>query len=418
MRYVQHLKAMCGIVVLLCGFTGAHVHAQEWIVKRLVNDPTVTIGTPSVMANSQGGFMLAYPQGSPGSAAMDYKIYAVHSEDGISWSEPYIIRDVPGENKYCHLAFLSSDLSVIAWHRKRPVGEAFDIWLAREVEGGSYWETEQVTDDPNDDKRVRVGVLSDDSVVLVFPRHMPAGQQGNKDIALARFDGSDWQIEMLSDNDKGDHRPVLAIDGQDNLHTAYAGYVGEGKGDPVLSDWHLFYTTNLSGEWIERIDLTEVCNLPNKADSSDIAIDLSGNVHIVTAAGDSANGGDREVYHITNESGIWTSEKISNHTEPCESIEIAIGADGSIHAVYQVGRIFSQTGNVPTRIWYAKRPAKGAWNSPIMIDDPWNDSATPDIAINASGNVVVAYKTKIGGAYQLVTATLETTSVSEWGLYE
>ncbi|MGC9329046.1 MAG: hypothetical protein ACP5I1_15530, partial [Candidatus Hinthialibacter sp.] len=69
-------------------------------------------------------------------------------------------------------------------------------------------------------------------------------------------------------------------------------------------------------------------------------------------------------------------------------------------------------------IWYVKRSANGVWNSPIMIDDPWDDSEIPDIAVNSFGKVIVAFKTKISGAFQLVTASPEMTAVSDWILYE
>lgn len=421
-----NMKKACRSLILLVFTTSllclnvVNSHAQTWTVIRIINDTGVNTAQAGVKSDSTGRFMIAYPQGSPGSSASDFRIYAVTSTDSASWSSPLTVRDVPGDNKFCHIALLSNDLSVVAWHRKRPVGSAYDIWLAREQTGGGSWVTEQITDDNNDDKRVRVGVLSNDDVVLTFPRHIPAGSAGDKDIAVATFNGSSWVIDEVTSNTKGDHRPVIAIDSNDRIHLAYAGYVGSGKGSPTQADWHLFYTNNISGDWSTRLDLTNLLSLPNKTDWPGIAIDSNDNVHIIVAAGDSTGGEDREVYHVTNETGFWASQLLSDHVDPCEWACIAIGKDDTIHAAYQVGRIFKQTGTVPTSLWYAKRPAGGSWQSPSEITDHWSDSEQPDIAVNDDGRVVVVYNAKICGTNQLIAATyLEQTSVSlPWWVYE
>ncbi len=380
-----------------------NAHAQTWTVTRPLDDTSQSIGHPDVMA-FKDQFLLAYPCGSAGSSIVDYRIYAVRSADGIEWGIPQLVRDVPGNTPFCDVAIASDNRSFVSWHRMRPDGSAFDIWLAREM-STDYWETEQVTDDKNDDKRSQIALFSDDSVAIVFPRHMPAGKQGDKDIAVASFNGSSWDIEMLTENGKGDHRPVVAVDSSDAMHILYAGYVGEGKGEPTMADWNLFYTNNVNGSWSPRLNLTHELGLPAKSDWPAVVIDSEDVLHCLCAAGASEIGEDREMYYLSSANGVWSKQKISDHNRPCEWCSLTIDSEGVLYGVYQAGRVFKQTGKIPTDIYYVERGTDGDWSAPLQIDDSWTDSERPSIAVNDNKIVTIAYWAKIQGANQLVVAS-------------
>jgi len=405
--------------LVICMFLVAisqNVYAQTWTVTRLLHDTSQSIGHPDVEA-FHDQFLLAYPCGSAGSSVVDYRIYALRSADGIDWRIPQFVRDVPGNNPFCDVAIASDGHSFVSWHRMRPDGSAFDIWLAREL-SEDYWETEQVTDDSNDDKRSQIAVFSDDSIAIVFPRHMPAGEQGDKDIAVASFNGSSWDIEMLTENGKGDHRPVVTVDSSDTMHILYAGYVGEGKGNPTMADWNLFYTNNANGSWSPRLNLTDELDLPTKSDWPSIVIDSNDVLHCLCAAGASEVGEDREMYYLSNANGVWSKQKLGDHDRPCEWCSLTIDSEGALYGAYQAGRVFNQSGKVPTDIYYIERQVGGHWSPPVRIDNPWDDSERPSIAVNENKVVTIAYWAKIQGANQLVVASSDrgdaASSIDHW----
>lgn len=417
MKFTTLIKGIS--TVALASMIPTITWAETWTVNRVVNDTSVSVGQGQLAVNPSGGFLLAYPQGSPGSSAGDQRIYAITSTDGYSWSSPATVRDVPGTNTYCSAAYLPDGRSVVAWHRKRASESAYDVWAALEDSAGAgTWTTEQITDDSNDDKRVRVATYSDNTYAVVFPRQMPAGSSGDKDIAFASKSESVWGIEMLTDNTLGDHRPVMTVDYTGVTHVVYPGYRGTEAGAPTDTDWELFYTNNSGGTWSAAINLSTELTLPSKADWPAMCIDTSGNIHIAVAAGDSANAQDREVYYITNSSGSWQSEMISTgHTEPCEWVVMDMTADGSVHVAYQVGRIFKQSGSIPTSVWYIKSDTSGNFGTPEEIEDSWSDSEKPTIAVD-SGQVIVGYNAKISGSDQLIIASYNTSSsLTDWNLY-
>lgn len=397
--------------------------AQDWMVSPLIQDSARSTVFVDIKSDNNGRFVLSYPAGSPGSGSFDFRVYAQETLDGIDWAEPEFIRDVPGNNQFADLAFDDDNLGAFTWRRQRPDGNLFDIWFAREIEPG-FWEAEQVTDDRNDDARPQLALLPDGRAVIIYPRSKLDGPTNNMDIAISIETTGGWNSFNLMDDDVDDHRPAIFADNQGIVHLFYPTHVGDGPSMRTGGDWDLIYRT-LDGDTLsEPLNLTQALNLPDKTDWLTVVQTPNGVIHAFSPGGDSAGGEERRVVHLSLTAGVWQADILQNEEAtdphlPAEWLDAVVGADGSIHVVYQAGKVFRQPGVIPTVIMYHRMRPDGVWDVATEIEDEWDESENPSVAISPAGRVIVVYNTKQGGINQLVSATYAydaETAVRDWML--
>jgi len=115
-----------------------------------------------------------------------------------------------------------------------------------------------------------------------------------------------------------------------------------------------------------------------------LTVDDFGNVHLVWA--DSTPGNYEILYSTKSSSGDWSEPvNISNTPTESKSPKIAIEPSGDLHVVWQEWKY--EDGWIA--IFYSMKPQGGNWTVPMKIST--NGGQIPDLGIDASGNVHVTW---------------------------
>ncbi|NPD87767.1 MAG: hypothetical protein HGN29_03540 [Asgard group archaeon] len=203
--------------------------------------------------------------------------------------------------------------------------------------------------------------------------------------------------EITTESNGGIH-PFLVVDSADNIHIAWSdsnNYDGSGY------DRDIFY--KFWNATTQTWNTTTVISI-GSTDSSggyghSMAIDSSGNVHIAwTDSTDNYYGGESvlDIFHrfwnITDQS--WSSISLLSIGSTDLSHEPSLVADslGNIHlAWFEYTQDYYSSGKdygIYYKIWNATTIS---WNSPIILDNEFDSSAYPRLAIDSADNIHVAF---------------------------
>jgi len=216
----------------------------------------------------------------------------------------------------------------------------------------------------------------------------------------------------------------LAVDDIGNVHLVWC--------DSAPGNWEILYSTKeLGGNWSEPV------NISNTADESKfprIAIDPSGNLHVVWEEWNYEDGWVSIFYSMKQQGGNWTTPiKISNSSL---LPDIEIDGSGNVHVtwmgwvsyrmksaegvwmpkedVFQFGAnpaiAVSNQGDVHivcdegmfggNNIFYSTKPFGSSWTEYVNISESSACSWAPDIAVD-DGNVYAAWKEAKPGVDQV-----------------
>ena len=120
------------------------------------------------------------------------------------------------------------------------------------------------------------------------------------------------------------------------------------------------------------------------AEDPSVAVDNNGNAVVLWSQYDSGTGR----YHVESKwlHGSRASARVSNGVASCAAPRVVFGQDGVAHAVW-----YQATTNYTT-VWYAKYIPATGWSSSIQISQhPSTYAYYPQLAVDASGNVVVVW---------------------------
>jgi hypothetical protein len=171
--------------------------------------------------------------------------------------------------------------------------------------------------------------------------------------------------------------PDIAVDNSGNLHVVWA--------DTTSGNWEIYYAQKPSGgAWSAPVNISNTA--PGESFNSDIAVDNSGNICVVWQDYATSNW---EIYYATSTDGvIWSPPvNISNNLGVSAEPAIAIDNSGNLHVVWQDD---SLTHN---EIYYANSTDGGTtWSPPVIITGDDYISVYPDIAIDSSSNLHVVWQ--------------------------
>ncbi len=127
-----------------------------------------------------------------------------------------------------------------------------------------------------------------------------------------------------------------------------------------------------------------------------IAVDSAGVAHIVFQGKNAANGdGKINIYYATNKTGAWSTPKKMTPEPPFDAQdslapEIAVGADGTLHVVFQGKTAFDSKINV-----YYNTITNGAVGTATSVskDSSGQDALAPDVAVSGT-HVMVVFQNK------------------------
>ena len=189
-------------------------------------------------------------------------------------------------------------------------------------------------------------------------------------------DGSWVNITITNTLSDEGHDPVMAMDGDGNLHVAY--YCDDGCSDLRMS-------SRINGVWQNET----VASTLNIGNSPDIAIDSQGMIHIV-----SQYLNNKRIYLHSGTPGSWT-EQAGLSGGNAHWPTVAVDSNDAVHISYHLG-------STQKDVMYFTN-ASGSWSSPSVIDGygAWSGN----IVIDANDDIFVTHHAVGTSKLQLTTVT-------------
>jgi len=206
-------------------------------------------------------------------------------------------------------------------------------------------------------------------------------------------DGTKW-------NNGDSNRPSIAIDNGGSLHVVWKD-VTDG---PWGNDPEIMYANYSSAGWSNATVISDDVSNWNNGDSNSpsIAVDNGGNVHVVWFdSTDGPWGTDDEIMYVNYSSSVgWSNATVISddgtkwNDDYSSSPSIAVDNSGNVHVVW-----FDFTDGpwgTDAEIMYADYSALAGWSNATVISDDgtkWNDdySSSPSIAVDNGGNLHVVW---------------------------
>lgn len=130
-----------------------------------------------------------------------------------------------------------------------------------------------------------------------------------------------------------------------------------------------------TGEFTITPDKTDVYEMTSAYDDRDVVV-VDGKYYMVYR-----NRDDWNIYYLTNESGTWSPEQLTNNGNQDRPVDLAVDGNGNVHILY-LG-VYTNPGDL-----YYITNTGGSWSSPVTIS---SDIDAADIISDNSNNIHVSY---------------------------
>lgn len=142
------------------------------------------------------------------------------------------------------------------------------------------------------------------------------------------------------------------------------------------------------GTWSDEEQVNDVLS----AGLPEIALDPAGNAYIIWT-----NWGTQTVrFSYRSAGGVWSPSELVSDTDYAlrGAASLAVDAAGNAYAIWEDARTFDD-------IYFSYRPAGGAWEANIRINDNAGNSArgAPAIAVDAAGNASAVWRDQRSGVH-------------------
>jgi len=226
-----------------------------------------------------------------------------------------------------------------------------------------------------------------------------SGDQG--EVFYTTNSSGQWVYERLTNNATADVDPVVAVDGDNVPHAAWAGY------DPASGQGKIFYATNSSGNWV--VDVLSGSSIGGFWTGADprISVSQAGVVQIAYRGGDYGSYG---VHLATNMTGAWTYQALPSGN--------ADDFTGSVRTDFYNTCYLAISGNdgwgMPGHVYYSESADQGAgWSTPELLSGN-NSGVGAVLSVDWHGQSHVAWEETSGNFYtgKIYYSTNETGSWS------
>ncbi len=253
----------------------------------------------------------------------------------------------------------------------------------------AFSETESLFATANSNARK---VVRDSSGNLYFVYLKQSASYYHIFVSKSTDDGATWSdmgggpIENAGDYDQ--MYPSIAIDGDDNLHVVWRGT------DTGYSNTQIKYSNYTGASWSSWINMQPISGYVQNYPS--IALDSSGNIHVVWEGTDAGNANTQIKYSNKTVSGwsSWTNiQLISSHTQSKPTI--VLDSSDNLHVLWH-GTDLTHTVN--SQIKYSNKTAPG-WSFWVNIQEI-SDYAQSTITatVDDSDNIHAAWSGKDSGS--------------------
>ena len=332
-----------------------------------------------------------------------YQIYAAYSSDeGKNWTEEQITFQTGNNNQYNPaIAIDHSDNIHLVWRGQGWEGnpDYYNIQYRRKTADG--WKEQEAVTYINYDQYYPSMVVDDSNNVYIVWSGNGWGQNLDyQNIQYRKRTADGWlEQEAITDKNKGQEFPAIAVDNSDNIHIVWRGQGWGGNPDY----YNIQYRQKTEDGWQEQEAITNT----NRHDqySPSIVVDNDNNVHIVwNGSGWGENINNKNI----NVNNIQYRKKTADDWLEQESVTdkgvhqyypfIAIDNSDNIHIVWQ-GLGWGENPDY-YNIQYRKK-TNNAWQSPINITDKPFRQNFPSLEIKANSVFIVWTEQIISEAYKI-----------------
>ena len=171
-------------------------------------------------------------------------------------------------------------------------------------------------------------------------------------------------FENITNSTERSTSPKIAVDGSGNIHLVWV------KGPSFPEDKIYYSMKPMGGSWTEPIQISEGWGaIPS------IGIDDAGNVHVIWMDG----------YYRRKSGGSWGPiETIPSPSHYCRNPAMAVSSGGDVHVVFEPGYD-------PSEVYYIMKPSGGSWTEPFNVSENNTNSWASDVAVDDDGNAYASW---------------------------
>jgi hypothetical protein len=327
---------------------------------------------PAIAVEPSDNIHIVWYDDTPG----NYEIFYKKSTDkGITWSKSQRLTWTLTDSWSPCIAVDSAGNPYVVWHEYMS-GNA-EVYFKKSTDGGATWTmNKRVTWNAGWSIAPKIAVDSSGGLHLVWSDFSP----GNYEVFYARSTngGATWSTgKRLTWNAGWSLNPRIAVCGSKNLYVVWS------DSTPGVNE--IYYARSMDGgaTWTTAKRLTWNAGWSY---GPDIAVDLSGNPHVVWY---DDTPGNQELYYIRSADGgaSWSAGKrLTWNASGSWNPAIAIGLSGRIDVVCEDNAL----GN--DEIFYKGSADGGAtWSSNIRFSRTSGESAFPDIGVDSWGRIYVVW---------------------------
>lgn len=293
------------------------------------------------------------------------------------------------------LAIDGNDLLHLTWIREHPDSGGTQV-LYMEGSSGNWGDMVGITPGNLFCSKPDIAVQTNGASHIVWLQG--SGDAG--EIYYATNSSGAWVTERITTNTTMDIHPVIAVDGDNIPHAAWAGFdtqSGEGK---------IFYADRSSGAWqIEVLSDSYIGDFWTGAAPS-VSVSAAGIVQIAY------RGGDYGTYHIhqaTNATGDWVIQELTSGN--------LNDFNSSVRTDYYGDCFLAMSGNdgwgFPYRVYYTESSNGGISWSPRLLATGAYSATSPVLGIDWYGNAHVAWE-QVSGNILTGTIFYTTNETGPW----
>ena len=355
-----------------------------------VNDVTVLARFPTIAVDNSGSAYTVWQDLRTGR----YNIYFAYRPAGGSWGDNVWVSDAGRYAMQPAIALDTSGNAYAVWHGYMAGDTYFGgIYFAYRPAGGSWGASLRVSDAGGASQEVpAIAVDATGNAYAVWQD----SRNNNCDIYFAyRPAGGSWGANMRVNDDTGSAdqlRPDIAVDPMGNAYAVWEDLRNDPDGgcDVTTCNKDIYFAYRPAGDnWGGNVRVND--GTSNGLRNPAIAVDPVGNAYAVWWEGeDPCSEGDIH-FAYRPVGGSWegtvrVNDDIGSAFGGLTSPAIAVDPMGNAYAVWEDSR------NGHCDIYFAYRPVGGSWDANVQVNDGTNPyPATPDIAVDATGNAYVVW---------------------------
>jgi BNR repeat-like domain len=429
---LQHSAKRVAVLISLLAASPLAAQAQVAfsLPQNVSSNPGASYG-PLTAVDSKGGINIVWTDYTPGYYAV---FFSRSSDGGATFSAPQNLSNAPAGSSGPQIAVDSSDNINVIWSDYTP-GYYADVFFSRSTDGGSTFSAPVQVSGGSGARGTSMALDTAGNIYIAWAEYWTsAGGSYGMFIRQSSDGGATFSSPIAVSTSLTSSGPQVAIDSAGNINVAWVGYQccyvvfsrSSDGGATFTAPKVISYTSEdlgfrmtldskgniyavLDSQPSDTIDLSHssdggatfsYTNITNDGYATprapQIATDSSGNINVVWQ--DDTPGNDDIFFSRSSDGGATfsTPQNLSNDPGASDTPQIVVDSSGNINVVWQ--------DNTPGNsvIFYTRSSDGGAtFSTPQNLSNDPGDSAGPQIVVDSSGNINVAWADNTPGNYDI-----------------